>query len=309
MVKNIFGKTIMALGLLLALALPMSGLGASVLAADSAAGDAKKTSDSKDTKSTSLGSTQPQDAVQGHASDSVLQIGTIVQIDEKDSSKVTAASYAKAGKMYGVTVDPRSFSLTVTNSDLQNEAFVASSGTYNVLVSSQNGPIKSGDYVTISAINGVGMLAEPEQKTVFGRAAGDFDGKSNIIGTVQLKDVNGKETSKVNISSIPVAIDIRQNPNEKSTKANVPKPLQRLGEAIAEKPVGALRIYLSIAITGISIIAAIVILYSGVRNSLISIGRNPLSKKSVFRALIEIILTSLIILIIGLFAVYLLLKL
>ena len=70
-----------------------------------------------------------------------------------------------------------------------------------------------------------------------------------------------------------------------------------------------MRIYLSIAITGLSIIVAITVLYSGVRNSIISIGRNPLSKKSIFRGLLEIILTAFLILIIGLFAVYLLLKL
>jgi hypothetical protein len=177
------------------------------------------------------------------------------------------------------------------------------------LVSSQNGAIKVGDYVTISAVDGIGMLALPEQKLVFGRAVSSFDGKTNVIGNVSLKTTGGKEADKAAIGMISVVIDIRRNPNEKSTKADLPSFLQRLGEAIAEKPVGPLRIYLSVAITGISIIAAITILYGGVQSSLISIGRNPLSKKSIFRGLFEIILTSFIILIIGLFAVYLLLKL
>jgi hypothetical protein len=52
-----------------------------------------------------------------------------------------------------------------------------------------------------------------------------------------------------------------------------------------------------------------VILYSGVRNTLISIGRNPLSKKTIYKGLIQIILMGLIIFITGLFGVYLLLKL
>jgi hypothetical protein len=63
------------------------------------------------------------------------------------------------------------------------------------------------------------------------------------------------------------------------------------------------------AVTAVSLIAAIAVLYSGVRSSVISIGRNPMGRKSIFRALLEIILTSILILIIGLFAVYLLLKL
>lgn len=59
----------------------------------------------------------------------------------------------------------------------------------------------------------------------------------------------------------------------------------------------------------ISLLAAIAVLYAGIRNGVISIGRNPMSKKSIFRAIFEVILTAALILIIGLFAVYLLLKL
>ncbi|MEJ0072670.1 MAG: hypothetical protein WDN27_01090 [Candidatus Saccharibacteria bacterium] len=80
-----------------------------------------------------------------------------------------------------------------------------------------------------------------------------------------------------------MAINIQRNPDEISTKANLPKALQRIGQAVAEKPIGPLRIYLSIAITGLCVIVALVVLYSGIRNSVISIGRNPLSKKSIFR--------------------------
>jgi len=271
------------------------------------AADASK--DSKDKTDTAATETKTEGTPQAHAADSSLQIGTMVQLSDGGQNKVKPATSAKPEQMYGVVVDERKLSLTVTSANLTNQVFVAAAGTYPVLVSTQNGPIKTGDYITISAIDGIGMLAEPEQKLVFGRAVSTFDGKSNIIGNVDLKDTAGKSAGKTAIGSVSVVIDIRRNPNEKSTKANVPPILQRLGEAIAEKPVGPLRIYLSIAITGISIVAAIALLYAGVRNSLISIGRNPLSKKSIFRALIEIILTSLIILIVGLFAVYLLLKL
>src|SRR5690606_15115252 len=102
---------------------------------------------------------------------------------------------------------------------------------------------------------------------------------------------------------------IQRNPNEKSTKARVPEALERIGQAIAEKEVSAVRIYISLAITAISLITALVVLYTGVRGSIISIGRNPMSKRSILRALLQIILTSFLILVIGLFAVYLLLRL
>lgn len=248
-------------------------------------------------------------SVQGYAADAPLDIGAVVQLSDAGSRHVKIATQSELQKMFGVVVDRNQLPLTLSNDDLENETYVAVSGTYNVLVSTQSGSITAGDYVTLSSINGVAMKASTEQKTVFGRAAGSFDGKGVTLGSTALKDVDGKSDKTVVLGSIPVTIDIRKNPNEKSTKVNVPDILERIGQAIAEKQVSPIRIYLSMAITAVSIIAAIAILYSGVRSSVISIGRNPMSKKSIFRALLEIILTSILILIIGLFAVYLLLKL
>jgi hypothetical protein len=283
------------------------GLSAALIVALSCSGVARAADDKKAAPASSGGSiAQSQEAAETYAADTSLQAGIIVTLNGK---KVAPASISKPKEMFGVTISGNGLPVTITGGGDANEVFVATTGTHDVLVSTQNGSINKGDYVTMSSVDGIAMLAEPEQKTVFGRAAASFDGKSNIVANSTLKDKSGKEIKKVAIGQIPVTIDIRDNPKEKSTKANVPKPLQRLGEAIAEKPVGPLRIYLSIGITGISIIAAIVILYSGVRSSLIAIGRNPLSRKSVFRGLLEIIFTALIILIIGLFAVYLLLKL
>ena len=247
--------------------------------------------------------------VQGYASDTPLDNGTIVQLTGKDANRVKVATQAELQNMFGVTVDRNTLPVTLSSGQLENETFVAVSGTYNVLVSTQGGSIAVGDYVTLSSVNGVAMKAGTEEKTVFGRANKPFDGKGVTLGTTTLKDETGKTTQTVTLGTIPVTIDIKRNPNEKSTKVNVPEPLQRIGQAIAEKEVSAIRIYLSMAITAVSLIAAIIVLYSGVRNGVISIGRNPMSKKSIFRALLEIILTSILILIIGLFAVYLLLKL
>ena len=247
--------------------------------------------------------------IQGYAADRPLDNGTIVQLTGEGSNIVTIAKQSDLQNMFGVVVDPQQLSVKLSSEGLENEAFVAVSGTYNVLVSTQAGDIKAGDYVTLSSINGVAMKAGTEEKTVFGRAAGGFNASSPSVGQSTLKDVNGNVTQTVRLGSVPVTIEIQRNPNIKSTKADVPEFLERAGQAIAEKEVSPIRIYLSLAIAVISLIAAIIVIYAGVRNSVISIGRNPMSKKSIFRALVEIILTSLLILIIGLFAVYLLLKL
>ena len=79
-------------------------------------------------------------------------------------------------------------------------------------------------------------------------------------------------------------------------------------EIVTDKPVGALRIYASLAVLVLAIIIAGILLFSGVRTSMTAIGRNPLAKKSIMRNLLQLILIAMIILTIGVIAVYLLLK-
>jgi len=246
--------------------------------------------------------------VEGYAAQSKLDNGTIVELAGKDSKAVKPATSDQLQHMFGVTVDRNQLSIRLSNDSLKNETYVAVSGTYDVLVSTQGGAIASGDYVTLSSLNGVAMKASTKESTIFGRANGSFDGTGTVLGTETLKDSSGASHA-VKLGMIPVTINITRNPNIKSTKVDVPKFLERLGQQIAEKRVSPVRIYLSMAITAVSLITAIAVLYAGVRSSVISIGRNPMSKKSIFRALAEIILTALLILIVGLFAVYLLLKL
>ena len=248
-------------------------------------------------------------SVQGYAAENPLDTGTIVQLTGKDSNEVKIATQTNLEQMFGVTVDRNQLLLASSDGSLKNEVFVAVSGTYSALLSTQAGPIAVGDYLTMSSINGVLMKAGTEEKTVFGRATQAFDGNGVTLGKTDIKDTTGKVTQSVVIGSVPVTVDIKHNPNDKTTKVKVPDFFERIGEAIAEKEVSPIRLYLSMGITFLSIIAAIAMLYSGVRNGVISIGRNPMSKKSIFRAILEVILTAALILIIGLFAVYLLLKL
>lgn len=248
-------------------------------------------------------------SVQSYSAETPLDVGTIVQLTGSNSNTVKIATQAQLANMFGVTIDKNQLLLAPSDDGLKNPVVVAASGTYNVLVSTQAGPIAAGDYLTLSSIDGVAMKAGIEESTVFGRANQAFDGKGITLGTTQIKDTAGNVTSTVQLGSIPVTIDVKHNPNDKSTKANLPDFLEKVGKTIADKEVSPIRIYLSLAIMAVSIITTIAMLYAGIRNGLVSIGRNPMSKKSIFRALLQVILTSLLILIIGLFAVYLLLKL
>jgi hypothetical protein len=268
---------------------------------------AQESGDSKDSNKKTLEQTgltpQPYNA------DTRFKVGTVIQPDEKESSKVVAATKDKVDRAFGVVVSTNNLPITISSNTAASQVFVATNGRQDAMVTSENGSINVGDSLAVSSLSGTLMKATYKERILFGKALASFDGKNNTIGTTTLKDDKGNAHQQIGIGVIPISIEIMKNPEDKSTKANLPQQLQRLGQLIAEKPVSPIRIYLSMAIVTITIIIALVLLYAGVRSAIISIGRNPLSKKSILRGLLQVILTSVLVLIIGLFTVYLLLRL
>jgi len=258
--------------------------------------------------SSSSGSSALQAVVQSYTAQGTLQKGMVVKLLANDATKVEADSLSNVQKMTGVVVAPSDAPVTLTtNNQGNNVVYVATSGRYEVLVSDQNGPIATGDYITISSLVGVAMKADNKENEILGRAAGSFDGKHGVQTTTSVKNPKGKTVS-VNITRLPVDIAIGPNPIALKV-ANVPGFLQRAALLIANKPVSAWRIYTGLAMVCGTILVAGALLYAGVRNGMVAIGRNPLARSSIMRNLFQVILTSVIILSIGLFTVYLLLKL
>ncbi|MFZ1323779.1 MAG: hypothetical protein WAQ57_01300 [Candidatus Saccharimonadales bacterium] len=245
-----------------------------------------------------------QSVTQGYGTDEALQKGMIVGLKEDDTAKVTPINVDQIDRMLGIVVDANDSPITISGE--QEKVFVATVGRYDVLVSNQQGEIKQGDYITVSALNGIGMLAGFEQSEIVGRATSSFNGRDNVISTSLLKDTNGNE-QKVSIGRVGVDIAISKNPLAKSA-AVTPEWLGKIGQAIAGKSLSPARVYISAAIFVIGAFIAGAILYAGIRSSIIAIGRNPLSKKSILRGLLQVIFTSLIVFIISVFGVYLLLK-
>lgn len=245
-----------------------------------------------------------QSVTRGYGADETLQRGMIVGTKQDDPDKVEPINIDQIDRILGVVVSANESPITLSGE--QEEVFVATVGRYDVLVSDQNGEIRTGDYVTVSSINGIGMLATYQESEILGRAVDNFDGKSNIVGNSVLTDTGGGRRS-VNIGRIQVDVGITKNPLAKSA-AVTPEWLGKLGQAIAGKSLSPARIYISAAIFLIGAFIAGAILYAGIRSSIIAIGRNPLSKKSILRGLLQVIFTSLIVFIISVVGVYLLLR-
>jgi hypothetical protein len=246
-----------------------------------------------------------QTVTQGYGSDEPLQKGMIIRLKKDDATKIESLSQDDIDKMHGVVVDANDAPLTIS-SDGQ-KVFVANVGRYDVLVSDQSGPIAIGDFITISAVKGIGMKAGDTEQVVVGRATAVFDGKTNVVGSTDVKV--GDTTKKVNIGRVQTDLGIARNPLLKAKEPNMPEVLKRAAESIAGKEVSPAKAYTSVVIFILSAVISGSLMYSGIRNGIISIGRNPLSKKSIVRGMFQVIITGLIIFLSGIFGVYLLLKL
>jgi hypothetical protein len=254
---------------------------------------------------------QAQAVTRAYKADTVLQRGMIVRLDEKDASKVRAAKSEDIEKMEGVVVAANDAPVTLTSQDqTTQQVFVATTGRYNVLVSNQNGAIKKDDYITISSLAGVGMKASGKQSRIVGKALSGFDGKNNVNGQTTIK-TSDKKDLPIALGLIALEVNIGHNPIEERADSIVPglEVLQRAAGAIVDKDVAPAQIYISMVALIVTAIISGSILYAGVRTSMVAIGRNPLAKKSVTRNLLSVVITSVIILIIGITAVYLILKL
>jgi hypothetical protein len=233
--------------------------------------------------------------VNGFASQETLQPGIVVQLDSSASKTVKTAPSSDTSKIYGVVVDPSDAPFTLNSQNAQ--VFVATSGIYRVFVSTVNGAIKPGDYISMSNLNGIGAKATAIQSTIVGQAQSTFDGSKDVITT------NGGAA----IGRIYVSVGVAKNPLANNDPA-IPYFLKKLAVSLANKPVPVVRIYTALLVFALAAVAAITILWSGVRSGLISLGRNPLSRHAILGGMYKVIFTGLGVFAIGLAGVYLLLK-
>jgi hypothetical protein len=233
--------------------------------------------------------------IKGYTSKTALAPGLVVALGGSSNEvKIAPASNPKA--IYGVVIDPSDSPVTLSGSDQQT--FVATNGKYPVLVTSQKGAIKAGDFLSLSTIDGIAGKASKDQSFILGRALEPFDGKDKVVSKV----------AGISVGRISVDISPKNNPLQTSSAA-IPEPLKRVSESIAGNPVGTLKIYIAVAVLIAASAIAGILITVGVRSGIVSIGRNPLSRKSIMRGLTQSVIMAILIFIVGLIGVYLLLKL
>jgi hypothetical protein len=251
-------------------------------------------------------SVSAQTVTQGYSSEKTLQRGTAVSLDAEDTKKVVAASKENQNRLHGIVVASNDAALTL--SDESQKTFVATIGRFDGLVSTEAGNIQPGDFLTVSSISGIVMKAGENDLYSIGKAVVGFDGNANTVSKSQLTDSAGN-SNEVSIGRVTVDLAVGSNPLLRPADSTLPEFLEKATEAIAGKQVSPVRVYVGLFLLVVAGSIAGSLLYSGIKSSVISIGRNPLSKKSITKSMLQIIITSIIIFLIGILGVYLLLVL
>ena len=229
---------------------------------------------------------------QGYAVKSPIPTGALVSISTSDAGTAVITDLKNQDKLFGVAVVSSSSLLSISGGS--GEIQVASSGLAPVLVSTEGGAIKRGDHLGVSSIAGVARKATSGSRTI-GVAADDFDGTSSGVSKRKLDTNEGSK--EVSLGQIPADIGIgNYQPNGLDTGSVVPTWLQTLSNTVAGKVVSPIRAVVATTILIAAIISVSVLLYGAVRTSIISIGRNPLAKNSVFKGLAQVIIIVVVIL-------------
>ncbi|QQG41565.1 MAG: hypothetical protein HYV90_05425 [Candidatus Woesebacteria bacterium] len=223
-----------------------------------------------------------------------VAISTPIQGNSFDGAIICSSSgniYVPCSREY----DPNLFGV-VTNSPgvsfengVSGSFPVISNGDAFVVVSSANGVIKKGDYVTSSKTPGVGMLAK-KSGYVIGISLADYTNT----------DPNVKGEILVSVGAKPAVL----------TKGAGNNLLQLILEGVSgafESPLAALR-YI---VAGILVIVSVVfsLLYFGriAKSGVEALGRNPLAARAIQLGILVNILMAIVIMVVGLGIAYIVL--
>ncbi len=237
-------------------------------------------------------------------SSETLVAGTLVSLDATKKDTVVPANSTDTRQLIGVVVAKNGSLLSID--DTATTAQVAVSGRANALVSTLNGPVKTGDMIAESPITGVGALALSGEKVV-GIAQGDFTETSQNTSKQTITQTDGKP-KEVIIGSVPLIVAVGQAAGGQG-EGNYGGGLKGLLSGIAGKEVSSARVVMTGFIAFMTIIVLGVMVYSAIRNGITASSRNPLAKPVIFESLAQVFVMIILISLVSLVINYAILRL
>lgn len=231
------------------------------------------------------------DFSEGFQSDEDIAVGSLVSVNENNEELVTVANINNASNLIGVAVSRDSSSLYFTSTSDETVA-VATTGEASVFVSDLQGPISPGDKISVSPINGVGQKATALGEVVVGVAKSGL-GDDNIEQSIDVEFADGVRS--VNIGVVRASINVHNYIPDQEERTLL-SSIQNTAQAIAGKPVTMAKALISSAILIATLMVVIVTMGSSIQGSMVSLGRNPLAKKTIISSMVKIILFGTLVL-------------
>lgn len=236
-----------------------------------------------------------------YSSDVPIEPGSIVSLTSLESKSVTLANTSNSDKIIGVSVALDDALIAVDPNE--NKVQITSSGLANVLVSDLNGDIKVGDKVAVSPFDGIGMKSGKGER-IIGLAQTAFSADSKELTTEDVKDKQGNAKElRIGLVQINVIIGNDDSGGDENLTG-----LQSFVKSLTGRTVSTFRLLTSLVIGVLTLVALLVLVYSAIFGSIISIGRNPMAGNSVFRALRSVLFLAVMVVAVSLVFIYLLLR-
>lgn len=240
---------------------------------------------------------------QGYFSnDPALQPGMVVQLASEqvqaDTTLVERGSIDEPSKIIGLATSPADSFVIIASGEQQ--IYVQTTGESKALVSDINGTVAKGDQLTISPIRGILMKASENQGIKFGTALEDFNNTD-----AQSYAIDGGESGKSSTSVTTISVSLDGGSfAEQANDAGSSSVLSQLGQSIVGKSVGESRVLVGMIIFLIVLVSEGVIIYGAVSSSITALGRNPLAGGAIRKELIKVLVVAVIVLLVGLSAIY-----
>lgn len=224
--------------------------------------------------------------------------GTLLSLTAAGSGAVEPAQAGTgATNLAGVAVQSPLVELSNAG---KNSVQVAVGGVAPALVSDINGAVAVGDKITISPLDGIGMKATQSGVTI-GIAQASLHSVHTVTKTVAGK--NGHQVS-VTIGLVPVAVNVTYYPAVQSGSLStiVPPVLQSAADSVAGRQVAPVRVLLAALALFLGFIITVVMVTTSIRSELVSLGRNPLARNTLLRALTDVLIAACGVLLVSLAA-------
>lgn len=225
--------------------------------------------------------------------DSGLQPGMVVSLSTAGGSSVERASLSSSDLIVGVMTTYDSSSVTVSSED--SKVLIESDGEVTAYVSDVNGEIQAGDLLVISSLRGIlAKKDDSDQKNVVALAS---SGTSDMVAQ-SVEGVNdGSKIYKITINLDKQGIAAASGSVQETT-------LSKLGKSLVGRDVGEIRVLIALLVFMIVLIAEGGIIYGAVSSAITALGRNPLARKVIQREMLQVFVVAIIVLVVGLGAMY-----